>query len=662
MENATQHHVEQPAADRLQLPPQLSALAAELLWKSIRAESANAFATQILPTIAAAINADYAALAASAAGRWSVVGESGVAKPLPVELLADVLDRETARAQSGWVAGPLATRTAESEVLVAHLTRAQDSATALAAIEQLAPVVHQAIAAVRRRASDQRRLRRLEAILEIANQWNQTHEVEPLLVQMAEAATRLLQADRASIFLWDRPNHTLVGRPALGIASGELRIPDDRGVVGQVIRTGQPRRVDAATEPNAIDRNVDTRLHYQTRTLLCVPLRGRSGELFGAFELINKLAGTFTQDDEDALGELAAHASVALENAQDRQQLLSANRQIAEQAAEKVRLIGESPAIEALRSIIRRVADTDLAVLILGENGTGKEVVAQSIHYLSRRRDQPFIAVNCAAIPETLAESELFGHEKGAFTDAREARQGKFELASGGTLFLDEIGDLSLSGQAKLLRVLEEKVSGARGRLDAHPHRRPAAGRHQPEPGRDGSGEAIPRGSVLPPERRHARPAAAAGARRRRPAAGRAFFERLLPAGAPQAAATYGRRPKTAARTPLAGQYPRIAEPDGAAGLSFGRGSDRGRRPGVHSFSPRPDAADGRFQSVVGRGDDPFPGRVHPPPDRAERGQHEPGRHSSRPAPLEPLPQDAAARHGRSVARLTPISRTFEKG
>ena len=111
-----------------------------------------------------------------------------------------------------------------------------------------------------------------------------------------------------------------------------------------------------------------------------------------------------------------------------------------------------------MRSTIRRIADTDLAILILGENGTGKEVVARSIHYLSRRRDQPFIAVNCAALTETLLESELFGHEKGAFTDARESRAGKFELASGGTLFLDEIGDMSLGGQAKLLRVLEDKT------------------------------------------------------------------------------------------------------------------------------------------------------------------------------------------------------------
>jgi Nif-specific regulatory protein len=104
------------------------------------------------------------------------------------------------------------------------------------------------------------------------------------------------------------------------------------------------------------------------------------------------------------------------------------------------------------------VADTDLAILVLGENGTGKEVVASSIHYHSRRRNHPFVAVNCAALTETLLESELFGHEKGAFTDAREATAGKFEAADGGTLFLDEIGELSAAGQAKLLRVLEEKV------------------------------------------------------------------------------------------------------------------------------------------------------------------------------------------------------------
>ena len=207
-----------------------------------------------------------------------------------------------------------------------------------------------------------------------------------------------------------------------------------------------------------INRQVDRQLGYQTRTLVCVPLRGGKGELFGAFEVINKLSGEFTTDDELALTELASHAAVALENTQQFTELLSTHRQVVEQAAEGVQLIGHSPAIDALRSTIRRVATTELAILILGENGTGKEVVSQMVHYLSPRREQPFIAVNCAAITETLLESELFGHEKGAFTDAHETRQGKFELAAGGTLFLDEIGDLSLGGQAQTARVLEEKV------------------------------------------------------------------------------------------------------------------------------------------------------------------------------------------------------------
>jgi len=410
-----------------------------------------------LPFVSSSVGGDYAAVAAAASGRWSLVAEAGQGRSLPIELLAEVLDRDTPHAASQWIGAPLTPHGGTGEVLAVHCPATPDPPKTRA-VESLAMVLHAGLTAVRAGDQGRRRTHRLEAMLDIANQWNQTHEVEPLLSKMAQAATRLLGADRASIFLWDRHTHMLVGRPALGVKGGELRIPDDAGVVGQVIQTGTPRRVDESVDRDQIDHQVDAKLGYRTRTLLCVPLRGSSGELFGAFELINKVSGTFTKDDEDALSELAAHAAVALENAQDRQQLLSANRQMADQAAEGIRLIGNSPAILALRSITRRVADTDLAVLILGENGTGKEVVAQSIHYFSRRRDQPFIAVNCAAIPESLAESELFGHEKGAFTDAREARAGKFELAAGGTLFLDEISELSLSGQAKLLRVLEEKV------------------------------------------------------------------------------------------------------------------------------------------------------------------------------------------------------------
>src|SRR4029079_14364525 len=124
-------------------------------------------------------------------------------------------------------------------------------------------------------------------------QWQQTLEMDALLARMAEASTKLLAAERASIFLWDRTTHHLVGRPALGVEGGELRIPDDAGIVGQVVRTGQPRRVDAdiAEEQRDIDRRVDQKLKFQTRSLLCVPLRATNGELFGAFEVINKIDG-----------------------------------------------------------------------------------------------------------------------------------------------------------------------------------------------------------------------------------------------------------------------------------------------------------------------------------------------------------------------------------
>jgi two-component system nitrogen regulation response regulator NtrX len=133
------------------------------------------------------------------------------------------------------------------------------------------------------------------------------------------------------------------------------------------------------------------------------------------------------------------------------------NRRLRSALLGEVKLTGSSKAVEELRKIINRVAKLDTTVLIYGESGVGKEVVARLIHLNSDRRDKPFVEVNSAAIPETLLEAELFGYEKGAFTDARSAKKGKFELAHGGTIFLDEIGDMSLSAQAKLLRVLQEK-------------------------------------------------------------------------------------------------------------------------------------------------------------------------------------------------------------
>ena len=429
----------------------------ELIDLAAEAASVNEYLPPAFGLIARHFNWQSLAVMEVSSGNWATNGALGPdSAEVPDQLLSEALDSDACVQDDSWIAIALDPHSDSNRVLALRCSRAQVELFREA--EEVRDILAPLIEIVQTRKQRQGRVNRLEAILEIAAQWNQTLEMDELLSSMAQASTRLLGAQRASIFLWDRENQTLVGRPALGVEGGELRVPDDVGIVGQVIQSGQPRRVGPGGGQDQINREVDRQLGFQTASLLCVPLRGKSGELLGAFELINKLDGVFSLDDEEALTELAAHAVIALENTQQHEQLVRVRDQMTDEAARGANLIGDCPPIEALRSTVDRVAKSDLAVMILGENGTGKEVVARRIHYLSRRSREPFIAVNCAALTETLLESELFGHEKGAFTDARDTRIGKFELASGGTLFLDEIGDMSLSGQAKLLRVLEEKV------------------------------------------------------------------------------------------------------------------------------------------------------------------------------------------------------------
>jgi two-component system nitrogen regulation response regulator NtrX len=147
---------------------------------------------------------------------------------------------------------------------------------------------------------------------------------------------------------------------------------------------------------------------------------------------------------------------ITLRNAIDKKELVTQTKKLKKEIEKKYEIVGESPVMVQLKEMISRVAPTRARVLIAGENGTGKELVARQIHEQSERRKSPFIEVNCAAIPSELIESQLFGHEKGSFTSAIKQRKGDFELAHGGTLFLDEIGDMSLSAQAKVLRALQE--------------------------------------------------------------------------------------------------------------------------------------------------------------------------------------------------------------
>src|SRR5437773_5482942 len=155
------------------------------------------------------------------------------------------------------------------------------------------------------------------------------------------------------------------------------------------------------------------------------------------------------------------HLLLLVERALEQSRLRTENILLREEWSKRYgfpRIVGESEAIKRTVAETQRVAQTEATVLLLGESGTGKELFARAVHHLSNRRDKPFVAINCAAIPETLIENELFGHERGAFTGAGERRLGKFELASSGTVFLDEIGELPLAVQGKLLRAIEEKV------------------------------------------------------------------------------------------------------------------------------------------------------------------------------------------------------------
>ena len=175
------------------------------------------------------------------------------------------------------------------------------------------------------------------------------------------------------------------------------------------------------------------------------------GNIDNAVEAIKKGAYDFIEKPLD-LNRLL----ITIRNALDKTSLITETKVLKRKVDKAFEMVGESAAIKQVKEIIDKVAPTDAKVLITGSNGTGKELVARSLHENSTRTQGPFIEVNCAAIPSELIESELFGHEKGAFTSAIKQRKGKFEQADGGTIFLDEIGDMSLSAQAKVLRALQE--------------------------------------------------------------------------------------------------------------------------------------------------------------------------------------------------------------
>jgi Nif-specific regulatory protein len=437
-----------------------------LMQAALNADSVNTFLHSALPELATEFPAQWVSIW-KRTPQWELIAEHGrhTWSQLPTRFFDEVLEHEASGCLSAaadlddWsVIGLPLPSSSEGQPRILVLSGRRLASDELSIITGVGRVLGYGLSLNERMSQQVRRADKLRNTLAIAATFAGAPDTSTLLESIAQAATKLLDCDRASIFIWDRERHEVVACPALGIPGGSLRIPDNVGIVGQVIHTGDSIRVDDAYADSRFGKSVDKATGYRTRTLLAVPLLDADGKRIGCFEGINKNNGRFDADDEESLTQLGIQAAVALASTRERENLLRSHQQMTEQAASQAQIVGVSGAIEQLRGTVQRLALTDLPVLILGESGTGKEVFAQALHYHGSRSKQPFIAVNCAALTETLLESELFGHEKGAFTDAHTARQGKFELADGGTIFLDEIGDMSLGGQAKLLRVLEQKI------------------------------------------------------------------------------------------------------------------------------------------------------------------------------------------------------------
>lgn len=416
--------------------------------------------TEIVTELAAEFGVPRCSLVARVSQGWqTIVARGEVWTSLPGALLADVVDRDAAVwTRSADDFPMLLVPTASSSQHVLILSGPRLDASQLVEGLGVARVVGLRLDQQEQLATAERQVERLRTMTSLAHLFAGETETQRLLERIAEQATQLLGCDRASIFIWDKEQHQLIACPALGVEGGKLFLPDNKGIVGDTIRSAKPIIVDDAYHDARFDQSVDKKSGYRTRNLLCVPLFDAEGECIGAFELINKLNGDFSDEDLRSLEDFGIQTAIAIKNTRELENLVRNYQNLSERVSNGMTIIGESDSINALRGTIERLAATDLPVLILGESGTGKEVAAQALHHQGPRAARPFVAVNCAALTETLLESELFGHEKGAFTDAQSMHVGKFELAEGGTLFLDEIGDMSLGGQAKLLRVLEQKV------------------------------------------------------------------------------------------------------------------------------------------------------------------------------------------------------------
>jgi Nif-specific regulatory protein len=308
-------------------------------------------------------------------------------------------------------------------------------------------------------------VQKFNTLIEINDLINSNYsDLNSLLTQILDSATRLAAAEASSLLLVNKETRELYFEVALGGSAIEVKrftVKMGEGIAGWVALHNKSIILNDAESDRRHRHDISRSVNYPSKTMIAVPMRVKD-ECLGVIELINKKGGKiFDQEDLEWLEIFANQAGIAISNARSLEKVHSEIHLLRNQLSAGQgyhTLIAKSPIILEKLEIIDRVAKTESSVLILGESGVGKEIFAEQIHIRSNRSTKPVVRVNCAALTEGLLESELFGHVKGAFTNAISNRQGRFESADGGTIFLDEIGDLPFALQAKLLRVIQERT------------------------------------------------------------------------------------------------------------------------------------------------------------------------------------------------------------
>jgi Nif-specific regulatory protein len=282
-------------------------------------------------------------------------------------------------------------------------------------------------------------------------------DLEQVLHQVVDEVVRQLEADRGTVYLVDHVRGELVSRVAHLPELAEIRLRMGEGVAGWVASSGERVNVPHGTTHPRFAARIDRATGYRTDTLLAAPVRDRAGTVIGVLQVLNKkTSAAFDEADEAHLEALASEVAQLLDATSLASQLHPEQRQPLSFRFNHI--VGESAPMRRVFELTARAARTDATVLVRGESGSGKEAIARAVHVNSPRREGPFVKVDCAALPEGLIENELFGHEKGAFTGADRAADGKVWAAHKGTLFLDEVAELPLTVQGKLLRLVQERT------------------------------------------------------------------------------------------------------------------------------------------------------------------------------------------------------------